>query len=566
MTHRHTRRHLLKTGGAALAALAASRHAWAQRPRPQAGVIVATTSGRVRGAVHDGVQVFRGIPYAAPPTGARRFMAPQPPAPWRDVRDMLDPGPRAPQPVRVMIPEMGDALTGSGPTGEDCLRLHVWTPDATSRGERRPVLVFLHGGGYRTGSANSVFYDGTALAKRHNVVLVTVNHRLNALGYLYLEKLAGERYADSGNAGLLDLVAALRWVRENIEAFGGDSARVTVMGQSGGGGKSAMLMGTPAAAGLFHRATIISTLIDSGVRAQNADRATAVAETVLRRLNIRPPNIEALHRVPLPQLIDAVTGGGPAKGTVPTEALGGDISTILYPVIDGHTLTAHPFDPVAPAVSADVPIMCGANETEGVPYADLEDPFWRGEIDTDERLRARVKTVLGATDAEVDQVIATYRRGRPSDSRQDLALIIAADASPTRRAPAIFAERKFRQGRAPAYLYSFDWRSPVRGGKLRTMHSMELPFLFDHVDDLPFMVGSGPDRQAVATAFSGAVVEFARTGTPKVEGIDWKPFDPTARNSVIFGATTRAVRDAYGDELRALEAIRLRREAAQPAV
>jgi para-nitrobenzyl esterase len=226
--------------------------------------------------------------------------------------------------------------------------------------------------------------------------------------------------------------------------------------------------------------------------------------------------------------------------------------------VDGRTLPAHPFDPVASAVSADVPILCGANETEGVPYADLDDPFWRGEIATDEALHAKVKTVLGATDAETENVVAIYRRGRPADSRQDLALIIAADNSATRRAATIFAERKAAQGRAPAYLYSFDWRSPVRGGKLRTMHSMELPFLFDHVDDLPFMVGTGPGRQELATAFSGAIVEFARTGVPSVDGLDWRAFDLVSRPSVIFGRNTRAVEDAYGDERRALDAIRAR--------
>jgi len=173
-------------------------------------------------------------------------------------------------------------------------------------------------------------------------------------------------------------------------------------------------------------------------------------------------------------------------------------------------------------------------------------------------LRARVKALLNATDAEVENVIAIYRRGRPSDSRGDLALIIAADNSPTRLASTIFAERKAAQGRAPAFLYSFDWRSPVRGGKLRTMHSMELPFLFDHVDDLQFMVGSGPDRQRLASQFSGAVVEFARTGIPEVEGIDWRPFDPMVRSTAIFGRRTRAVNDPYGDERRALDAIRLR--------
>jgi para-nitrobenzyl esterase len=320
-----------------------------------------------------------------------------------------------------------------------------------------------------------------------------------------------------------------------------------------------MVMGTPAAKGLFHRAIIISTLIESGVRALDPARATAAADVLLGRLKVRPQQIEALARVPAQQIMDALTGGGPAQGTTPDDQLGGDISTQFYPVVDGHTLPSHPFDPVAPDVSADVPILCGTNETEGVPYADLNDPFWRREIETEEALRARVKTVLRTTDADADRVIAIYQRNRPADSRGDIALIIAADNSPTRLSSYVFADRKAAQHRAPAYMYSFDWRSPVRGGKLRTMHSMELPFLFDHVDDVQFMTGNGPDRQALAFRMSAAFATFARTGVPAVEGLaPWRPYDPATRATMMFGSRIRLVDDPYGEERRALEAIRAR--------
>jgi para-nitrobenzyl esterase len=520
--------------------------------------IVANRAGRLRGVVRDGVHIFKGVPYGASPEGAARFQAPLPVKPWTGVRDALAFGPRAPQPARPMIPEIGDALTGSGPTGEDCLRMNVWTADLRP-GSRNPVVVYFHGGGYRSGSVNSVFYDGTALAKTHGVVFVGVNHRLNALGYLYLAELGGEKYAASGNAGLLDLVAALEWVRDNIANFGGDPANVTIMGQSGGGGKASMITGMPAAKGLFHRAIIMSTLIESGVRALDKNQASASAELFLSKLGLKKTQLDELHRLPVGQLIAALTGGGVASGTQPGDAVSSDISTQFSAVVDGVTLPAHPYDPVASPISADIPIICGSNETEGVPYADLNDPFWSSEITTDAALRARVRALFKINDTEADGLIALYRKGRPSDSPGTLALIMGADNTPTRLASYVFADRKFAAGRAPAYMYAFEWRSPVRGGKLRTMHSMELPFLFNHPDDIKFMVGDGRDRYGVAEAMSGSFMTFARTGKPGAPGLpEWTAYDPTRRATMVFNVKTRLVNDPHGDERRALEALRNR--------
>jgi para-nitrobenzyl esterase len=519
---------------------------------------VATRAGRLRGLLQDGVHSFKGVAYAASPAGASRFQPPRPVVAWTGVRDAFAFGPRAPQPPRPMIPEIGDALTGSGATGEDCLRLNLWTADPRPTA-RRPVVVFLHGGGYRSGSVNSVFYDGTALAKAHDVVLVGVNHRLNALGYLYLAELGGERYASSGNAGLLDLVAALEWVRDNVASFGGDPGNVTIMGQSGGGGKAAMLTGMPAAKGLFHRAIIMSTLIESGVRALDRSEATVAAERFLAKLSLRKNQLDELHRLPVERLINALTDGGVATGTQTGNTVSGDISTLYTAVLDGTTLPAHPYDPVASPLSADVPILSGSNETEGVPYADTADPFWTSEISTDAALRDRVKGLFRIGDAEVDALVALYGKNRPRDDQGTLALIIAADNTPTRQSSYIFAERKHAAGRAPAYMYYFQWRSPVRGGKLRTMHSMELPFLFNHPDAVPQLVGTGSDRYALAEAMSGAFMTFARTGKPAVRGLgEWPAFDPTRRATMVFGAQTRLVDDPYGEERRALAAIRSR--------
>ena len=209
--------------------------------------VVQTGAGRIRGRVRSGVSIFQGIPYGAAPVGARRFMPPVRPEAWTGVHDALEYGRRAYQPFRPMIPEIGDALTGTGPMSEDCLRLNVWTP-ATGAGNR-PVMVWLHGGGFRTGSGNSVFYNGEALARDHDVVVVTVTHRLNAFGFLYLAELGDERLRQSANVGMQDIVMALEWVRDNIAALGGNPANVTIFGQSGGGGKTSILHGMPSARG-----------------------------------------------------------------------------------------------------------------------------------------------------------------------------------------------------------------------------------------------------------------------------------------------------------------------------
>ena len=536
------RRSFLALGGATFAG-AATRVLAQAAPRQ---TTVETTVGKVRGAVDAGVHVFKGVRYGASTAGAARFLPPATPKPWAGVADAAAYGPRSPQPFRRMVPEMGDALIGPGPVSEDCLLLNVWTP-GPARNQRRPVMVWLHGGGFRTGSGNSAFYDGHALARKHGVVVVTVTHRLNVFGFLRLAEIGGDRFRESSNVGMLDIVLALEWVRDNIDAFGGDPRNVTIFGQSGGGGKTAILTGMPAAKGLFHRAIIQSTLWDTAITALEIPEASAATETFLARVGVKPGEIDKLQAMPHERLIDALSAPG-------------DISTRYVPVKDGRTLTVHPFEPTASALSASVPMMCGSNETEIVPYQNPDDPFWTGEIADDTTLRDSVKRTMRVDDEAATRLIALYRSHRPSDSRGDLALIIASDNSPLSLSAHAIAERKSAQGSAPVYKYFFKWRSPVNGGKLRSMHCMEVPFVFDHVDNATFMNGRGADRYALAKTMSDAWVAFARTGNPNHAGLaQWPAFDSTRRSTMVFDTDSRAVGDPFGEERRALDRYRAAR-------
>ncbi len=491
--------------------------------------VVETAHGRVRGYLADGVYGFRGIPYGADTSGPNRFMPPRPPEAWTSVRDTVELGLRAPQPQDWRIPEFS-VNDRAEPAGEDCLRINVWTPGLGDAG-RRPVMVWLHGGGFSAGSAGFEQYDGANLARKHDVVVVGVNHRLNGFGFMYLAEIGGERYRDSGNVGMLDVVAVLEWIRDNIDRFGGNPGTVTVFGQSGGGGKVSTLYGMPMAQGLFHRGIAMS---GSRVRSTMPDNATAAARRVMERLGVM--SVDALQQVEWRALRDAIQAAGGGWG----------------PVVDDSVLPAHPFDPEASLLSASVPLMIGSTETEttwstGQLYDNLSDA----------ELLADVRRVLQTTESQAAEVVALYRRNRPEASNLDLWLILESDSAGFRTGTDTQAVRKARQGTANVYRYYFQWYSPVRDGQLRSMHTMDIPFVFENVEIASTLLGTGPDLQPLADQMSASWVSFARTGNPNNPLIpEWRPFTEDVKATMVFNTETRAVDDPYGAEKAAIAAAR----------
>jgi para-nitrobenzyl esterase len=378
-------------------------------------------------------------------------------------------------------------------------------------------------------------YDGRNLAAKHDVVVVTVNHRLNVFGYLYVAQLGGAKFANSANVGMLDCIQALQWVQDNIAQFGGDPGNVTIFGQSGGGGKVTALLGMPPAQGLFHKVIAMS---GSLVRAASPEAATKGAAALMVTLGLKSNEVDKLQQVSVRQLLDAWRA---------TQGLQ------LQPVLDAKTLPEGPFDPAATSISAGIPLMIGSTETEVT---------WSVNTDytapDDAGLRARVQKALNSDDAAAARVVETYKRGWPKAGNLDLALIVETDASNFRAGTDTIAERKSALQRAPVYKYYFQWYSPVREGKPRAFHTLDIPFAFQNVDICQAMTGTGKDRQPLADRVSGAWAAFARSGNPNHKGIpQWAPFDASRRALMIFNNECRAADDPFREQRQALAEARV---------
>lgn len=483
--------------------------------------VVATEYGQVRGTLHDGIYAFKGIPYGGSTAGKNRFMPPTPPASWDGVRDALEYGNRAPQPV-LSADSVGDYAKmirwydQPGEMSEDCLVLNVWTPGIND-GAARPVMVSFHGGGFTSGTGNGPGYIGDPLARFGDVVVVTVNHRLGVLGYLYLGDLVGPDFSKSGDAGVLDLVAALEWVRDNIEGFGGDPGSVMIWGQSGGGAKTSTLLAMPSAKGLFHRAAVQS---GSSLRMRTTEEATDTAKLLLKELGLEATQVAELQNVPFEDLIAAQSaiGDGP----------GGSFS----PVVDGEALPRHPFDPDAPEVSKDVPMIIGWT---------LDDAALAlTNFDLDENgLAAAVARVGGKRAAEI---LSAYQAAYPDVAPYLVQARVMTDARFGRGA-LLQAERKARQGGAPAYLYLWKWQSPGMGGKFGAVHGVDVGLAFHNFAGE--IAGSGTaEGELMADRLASAWVAFARSGNPNNPRLpEWPAYDPDKKPTMVFDVDTRVESD-----------------------
>jgi para-nitrobenzyl esterase len=486
--------------------------------------IVETTTGKVRGYTRNGINTFKGIPYAATTAGSARFLPPSKVQPWTGVRSAMQYGPVSPQPARTGWNNDEVAFLfnwNDGIQGEDCLRLNIWTPGLKDN-RKRPVMVWLHGGGFVAGNGQEhPGYDGENLSRRGDVVVVTLNHRLGVVGYMNLSEY-GEKYASAANVGNLDLVAALEWVRDNVSDFGGDPGNVTIFGQSGGGGKVSTLMAMPAAVGLFHRAIVQS---GSSLRQATPDRSAKLAAAVLSELALNGSNLERIHDLPFDQLVQA--GIAAQKKLQPVAAAPGSGAGLGWgPTVDGKILPHHAFDPVAPSYSARVPLLVGTTLNEFTTA--LGNPAI--ESMSGEELQKRVAAQHGD---KADRIIQVFRRAHPDAKPFDLWSYI--NTARVRQNAVTQAERKAAQGGAPAYLYQFAWQTPILDGRPRAFHCSEISFAFYNTDVAASMTGGGPDARELSAKVADAWINFARRGDPNHAGLPkWPAFTADVEPTMVF--------------------------------
>ena len=495
--------------------------------------VIETSDGRLRGTRQADGWTFRGIPYGGSTAGARRFLAPPPTVPWAGVRDATRFGPRA---MQVDRPHRRgfEWLDARASMSEDCLVLNVHTPSLPGR---RPVMVWLHGGAFAFGSSDASVYEADALAARGDVVVVTLNHRLNVFGYLAPID-ADERFADAGNAGVLDLVAALEWVAREIAAFGGDPGCVTLFGQSGGAAKVALLMAVPQAAGLFHRVILQSP--STGFRVQEPEGPARQAHALLQACGC--PNFGALQAIPPGTLLQAM-------GQVIAEARGRDE---FRPMIDGRSLLAHPFHPVAPALSQHIPMIVGTTDSEATYY--LQDDASR-TIDA-ARLRARVRQFMQLDEAEADRLLRDHAALHPADTPYDRLVRIVSDHA-YRLTTVEGAMAKAAQAGAPVFLYRFDWKTPM-DALLRSPHTAELPFVFGRIDAAPTFIAGDRDAPALSSQMVRAWTRFARTGDPNGPDVPaWSRLTRHGGPTLCFNAPASVARQAPdGEDLAVMRQFR----------
>lgn len=513
--------------------------------------VVETSAGKIRGFKRNGIYIFKGVPYGASTSGANRFMPPASPEPWSGIRNSLQYGRVCPSQDSAHFDTDGknrantdeDAFVlhrGAAATvqGEDCLRLNLWTPEINGS-HKRPVMVYMHGGGFSGGSGHDLLsYDGENLARNHDVVVVTHNHRLNVYGYLNLQQLGGEEFASSANVGLLDLVAVLAWVRENVATFGGDPGCVTIFGQSGGGGKVLALMAMPAAKGLFHRAIVQSGPFLKSLSPAYSDQ---LAELILAELDLSKSRVRELQSVPVDRL-----SGAAAEAMKKMPSHQSSIRRVYGesnwgPTVDGRILPRHPFDPGAPEISADVPLLTGSNLHEFVNGLDRP----KVQAMQMDELHRLVSQEFGERSKEI---IDDYSRDYPRATPFDLYATIAA--SSVRRPACEQATRKAALGRASAYSYIYAWRTPVLDGRPGPFHGAEIAFTFDNAQLCDHYSGGSAEAIVLSRQVSTAWVSFARTGNPNHADLHWPKYTSELRPTMQFDTPCEVRNDPESQGLK----------------
>ena len=510
-------------------------------------VIVETTAGKVRGVTVDGVLAFKGIPYGASTSGRNRFRAPQAAQPWSGVRDALAYGHSAPQPSLIDVAggkykstepqtvarmrafgELMHGIAGEGPVNsEDCLVLNVWSA-GTKPDRKRPVMVWLHGGAFSMGSGSWPMYDGRGLAGRGDAVVVTVNHRLGPFGYLNLAEALGEEYAHSGNAGMLDIVLALRWVSDNIDRFGGDPQRVLVFGNSGGASKTSVLLGMPAAQGLIHRAAIMSGPL---IRVSSRESSARHAEQLLKQLSLTSRDAHALHDIPVERLLQEAAKVGVAIDAGLAGSSKAEDFMPFQPVLDGEVLPAHPMDPQAASYGANVPVLVSSTKDDmkmmmlGMP--------WFGNLD-DSGLKQMAARTFGSL---AHDALAAYRQANPEATPTEIACSFVTDRVMW-WGSIDWAQRRVAAHAGPAYVYRWDFPTPVMDGLLGATHGGEIPFVFNNYKLTP-IAGEGPHHAAMASLMSETFVQFAHQGNPNHGDLPhWSPYTLDQRATLVFDRMT----------------------------
>jgi len=486
-------------------------------------VQVETSLGRIEGRRENGAVAFRGIPFAAPPLGAARWRAPAPAKPWAGVRPALEFGGSAPQNETQLGALPGMAV---GRQDEDCLTLNVYVPESPAEGGARPVLVWLHGGGFVIGSGSQTIYDGGPLARRGDAVVVTVNYRLGALGFLDLEGRFGEAFAGSANAGLRDQIAALAWVRENAAAFGGDPGNVTIFGESAGGMSVATLLGTPAAQGLFHKA-----IPQSGAAHNVHDREAAqrIVHHFLEALGTR--DAAALREVPVDELLRAQLRALAAWARP-------DAPLAFQPVVEGDLLPEPPLDALRGGLAADVPVLTGTTREEWRLFQFMD----RGMASLDDAGFAR-RVGERVPEAHAGRLAEAYRKDRADATAPDRFVDFETDR--VFRIPAVRLAEARAAARAPVFAYEFTWRSPGLGGALGACHAIELGFVFGTLDapGMDRFCGSGPEAEALRDRMMDAWATFARTGEPGHAALPrWPAYESGERAVLVLDREPRLAR------------------------